>query len=156
MKRSFDERFALEVETALRGLAPDAAPKWGSMTPQDLVEHLLAALRYSLGEIPFDVPRQTSPWRGRILRWLILDGGVPMPRNVRFRGYDGDFVPLARVTGGIPELREALLKVARAASGDVPAPASHPYFGPLTLDQWKRFHVRHIGHHLRQFGILLE
>jgi len=122
------------------------------MTRGDLVGHLLASVRYSLGEIPFDVPRQTSPWLGRILRWLVLDLGLRMPRNVRFRGHQGEIVPLAKVSGGIAELREALERLARSHSGDLPAPPPHPYLGALSLEQWKKLHVHHIEHHLRQFG----
>jgi len=150
-RRSFDERFVLEVEAALEGLAPEALPKWGSMSRGDLVAHLLAAVRYSLGEVPFDVPRQTRPWFGAILRWLVLDLGLRMPRNVRFRGHRGEIVPLAKIPGGMPELREALQRLAGASSGDFQPPA-HPYLGALSLAQWERLHVLHIEHHLRQFG----
>jgi len=151
--RPFDESFAREVVAAVRGLAPDAVPRWGSMTGRDLLPHLLAALRYSLGQVPFDVPPQVRPWRQRLLRWLLLDLGVRMPRNVRFRDVGGEVVPLAKVSGGIDDLRDALLFLARDRGPDAPAPPPHPYLGALTLAQWKRLHVRHIDHNLGQFGI---
>lgn len=152
-KRAFDERFATEVLAAVRGLAVAAVPRWGSMTGRELTGHLLASLRYSMGEVPFDVPPQVPPWRGRILRWLFLDLGLSMPRHVRFRSHDGDVVPLATVDGGIDDLGQVLLRVAHAGPADIPRPAPHPYFGVLTWLQWKAFHVRHIDHHLSQFGI---
>jgi len=30
----------------------------------------------------------------------------------------------------------------------------HPYFGLLTFEEWSNFHLRHIEHHLMQFGLL--
>ena len=151
--RPFDEPYAREVVAAVRGLAPDAVPRWGSMSGRDLLPHLLAALRYSLGLVPFDVPPQVRPWRQALLRWLFLDVGVRMPRNVRFRDVGGEVVPLAKVSGGIDDLRAALLLVARARDPGAPAPPPHPYLGTLTLTQWKQLHARHIDHHLRQFGM---
>lgn len=152
-RRPFDESYVRDVVAAVGGLAPGAVPCWGSMTGRDLLPHLLAALRYSLGQVPFDVPRQVRPWRQSLLRWLILDLGVRMPRNVRFRNAGGEIVPLARATGGLDDLSEALLLLARDPAPDAPAPPPHPYLGDLTLAQWRKLHVRHIDHHLRQFGI---
>src|SRR5436190_17249441 len=102
-KRMFDERFATEVLAAVRGLGANAVPRWGSMTARELTGHLLASLRYSMGEVPFDIPIQVPPWRGRILRWLFLDLGLSMPRHVRFRNHDGDVIPLATIDGGIDD-----------------------------------------------------
>jgi hypothetical protein len=30
--------------------------------------------------------------------------------------------------------------------------APHPFFGPLTADEWQRLQWLHLDHHLRQFG----
>lgn len=29
----------------------------------------------------------------------------------------------------------------------------HPFFGPLTTDEWQTLQWRHVDHHLRQFGV---
>jgi len=29
----------------------------------------------------------------------------------------------------------------------------HPFFGPLTVDEWSRLQTKHLDHHLRQFGV---
>ena len=30
--------------------------------------------------------------------------------------------------------------------------APHPFFGPMTADEWSTLQVKHLDHHLRQFG----
>jgi len=111
-KRRFDRRFMLDVEAALQSLASEALPIGGYMTPSELIGP--AAVRYSLVEVPFDVPRQTSPWLGRLLLRLVLDLGVRMPRNLRLRGHKGEVVRLANMFGGIAELREGLKRLSRS------------------------------------------
>jgi len=149
-----DEAFVHQVMEALERLPRDAKPLWGRMTAGDLTGHLLATLRYSLGQISTTLPSQTAPLPGWLLRWLFLEVGMKMPKNIRFRGTRGEELPLPKVEGSIDELRIALLDVWGADVRRVPTPPPHPYLGRLTLKQWKKFHVLHIRHHLSQFGLL--
>ena len=32
--------------------------------------------------------------------------------------------------------------------------ATHGYFGDLNMEEWLHFHVKHLEHHLQQYGIL--
>jgi len=46
---------------------------------------------------------------------------------------------------------EAAIERLRGATGQIatqPMSAQHPIFGPLTQDQWRRFHLIHAAHHL--------
>ena len=38
----------------------------------------------------------------------------------------------------------------RGPSGISKAP--HPFFGPLTVDEWNTLEIKHLEHHLSQFG----
>jgi hypothetical protein len=29
----------------------------------------------------------------------------------------------------------------------------HPFFGKMSIEEWDRLHVRHLNHHLSQFGV---
>lgn len=149
--RRFDEAFAREIHARIRGLPDGAVPRWGRMRKPDLIRHLLAALRFSMGEASFGIPPQRGRWIRKILKWLILDVQVPMIKNIRFRDERGAVVPLMTSEGSLDDLESTLVRMARATPAEVAAPPPHPYFGELTLDEWKRLHVRHIDHHLRQF-----
>ena len=148
MPRAYDERFVEDVVARLAALPEDVRPRWGRMSKRDLIGHLLAALRYSLGEIPSHIPFQTGPWRRRFLKTLVLTLGFPMKRHVVFRDVDGRVLPLPKEEGTLEELRRAL---ERARDVELPS-RPHPFFGELRSAEWKRLHVKHIAHHLRQFG----
>ena len=150
--RRFDEEFARDVYTRIRNLPDDVVPRWGRMRKADLLEHFLAALGNSLGEATFDIPLQSAAWVRTFLKWLILTVEFPMLRNVQFKDREGKALPLARSKGSLMDLKAMLERVARAGAADVPAPPPHPWFGRLTFEEWKLLHVRHIRHHLKQFG----
>jgi hypothetical protein len=39
------------------------------------------------------------------------------------------------------------------AGPDVLTKKPHPFFGPLTVDEWNTLQYKHLDHHLRQFGV---
>jgi hypothetical protein len=93
---------------------------------------------------------------------LLLEGGLgvsprPVPEAVRRR-----FLRRDRFPEGVEAPHPALLPPARedrvgadalgrsierftAAAGPLPA---HPYLGPMSKDEWARFHCLHCAHHL--------
>lgn len=94
---------------------------------------------------------------------LLMDGGpAATPARaldavrVRFlrrdRFPDGVAVPLAALVPppGLDDRAEAeSLRAALARFATHPGPlAPHPYLGPLTRDEWVRFHCLHAAHHL--------
>jgi len=152
MARAFDARFVEEVVARVASLPENALPRWGRMTRADLVGHLLAALEFTLGEFEADIPFQAGPWTRKLLKLLILGLNVPMRRHVVFKDERGGALPLLKREGTLEDLRRAL---DRTKETDLRPSGPHPYFGALTSDEWKRLHVKHIAHHLRQFGVPL-
>lgn len=142
-----------QLMAALAGLTAAAAARWGSMTAQQMVEHLLWAFECSTGRVKVDCPVPASE-RERIRAFLY--GNRPTPR---------EFMNPA-LENGLPPLRFAGLDAARCALGaeigrfvDHVADRSeavhtHPIFGPLGVDDWARTHYKHGHHHLLQFGLI--
>jgi hypothetical protein len=56
---------------------------------------------------------------------------------------------LPSVRGALRRLDDTLTRVAERFGEDVRV-ANHPYFGGLTVRQWRKFHWRHTSHHMAQ------
>jgi uncharacterized protein DUF1569 len=152
MATRFDTASHSGLETRVLQLRPDSARQWGRMTPHQAICHMSDALRMSLNERP------VAPSDGRLqplIRFVALTLPMPWPRG-RLKT-----VPEAEQgIGGTPpgdferDRRDLLELMARfcAAGADGLCP-THPIFGPMTTDHWKRWGYLHMDHHLRQFGV---
>jgi hypothetical protein len=141
------------LNEALVPLRADAAARWGRMTAQQMVEHLIWSFELSTGRfgVECSTPAEQLP-RAR----GFLQKNRPMPR---------DFMnPL--LVAGLPPLRHASLEEAKRALGveverfreqERGTPAAsfvHPVFGSLGNEEWSRSHFKHGVHHLLQFGLV--
>jgi hypothetical protein len=70
-----------------------------------------------------------------------LPKGVAIPAAVREQVNPPPNVDEAQQLARLQRAIDAL----EAATGDLPP---HPVFGPLTRDEWRRFHLRHCELHL--------
>ena len=136
-------------------------PAWST---QDVIEHLLLTYR-STGAL-FDryltrnTPSQKSrQMKHRVLQFLVIRcGGFPrgvnspehaQPGKSGMPPMSGDELStcmrseLEKLDAKIDECRQVFEKRPFAA---------HFIFGPLTADQWRRFHFVHGNHHLKQLN----
>jgi oxepin-CoA hydrolase / 3-oxo-5,6-dehydrosuberyl-CoA semialdehyde dehydrogenase len=138
---------------ALDGLRPETPARWGRMTAQQMVEHLLWAFDISTGRLVIACPVPTDQVE-RMKRFLFSNRPTPP-----------DFMnPL--LEDGLPALRFSSLKEAKGAlmvevdwflehqRRDHDAVHVHPIFGPIGMDEWSRTHFKHGCHHLLQFGLI--
>lgn len=147
---TFDHDFAKQVLARLERLDADAKPKWGRMTPRQMMGHLAQTLRYSMGEMG-SLPDRSTWLSRRIIAPILLNGWARFPKNVQLPGRKRGASTLPESTAAeLGALTKEYLE--RVQTGDV-EPPSHPFFGPLDVDAWAKFHQRHFEHHLRQFGV---
>lgn len=145
----FDLDFVEDVIVRLEGLKPNTAPLWGALSPAGMRSHLIVSLRYAMGQ--YGASPQSGNWFTRIvLRRLILWGIVPIPRNVRLPFPTRPDEAPPRDLESLHAVLEEYLDLVQAGAL-VPPP--HPVFGDLGIDGWARFHVLHVEHHLKQFGL---
>ncbi|MBI2432796.1 MAG: hypothetical protein HYV26_08000, partial [Candidatus Hydrogenedentes bacterium] len=78
----FDNDFVDDVINRLRKLPPDAVPRWGTLRKDTLIEHLIWALRHSMGRSR-QVPYFGNWFSRRVLGPLIIRGWMPMPHNIQ-------------------------------------------------------------------------
>ncbi len=151
MKNWFKDDDAADLLRRLDGLTLGAPPRWGTLTPAELVCHLTDPVRVALGE------KQAAPVRSTIGLPGIADMVVwvlPWPKGAPTAP---EFLPGTGMTapGDFERDKAALVEALQRFSAVPPdrAPADNPVFGRLSRAAWGRLMWRHIDHHLRQFGI---
>ena len=149
--REFDHDYVDEMMRRLSNVQSDTKPLWGKMSASMMVQHLITAMRYSLGQ-GSQVPDASTWFTRNIVRPLLLNGivgishGYCLPKtwetfNLASPGDD---------TETLHALLEEYLALVQAGELDSP---SHPVLGPIGIDGWARLHVMHFDHHMRQFGV---
>jgi hypothetical protein len=142
-----------QLRKKLEDLTPDQKPGFGIMTPQHMVEHLILTVKLSQGKIT--VPTiEPTPEALAIKHNILYDKGE-IPKGIRAPGTKGELLPLR--FGSLDEAKEKLIdawKHFELYYFQYPeAQLKHPFFGPLTYEEWKEFHAKHFQHHFSQFGI---
>ncbi len=148
MKNLFEPETAMEMTTRLERLTPDRQPQWGKMNVAQALAHLAATMEMALGD-----RRPPRALLGRLIGPLIKRKVLasPMRRN-------SPTSPELRIANSREfELERLRLRglidrfVAAGQKGCTDHP--HPFFGPMTPDEWALQMYKHLDHHFRQFGV---
>ena len=150
MKNLFEPATVAEVERRLAALGPDSPRVWGKMTPAQALAHCSSSMEMAMGDNKPPrafVGRVFGPWAKR----SFLVKGRPLSRNSPTDkslvvSDDRDFVMETQRLRGL---------ITRFVAG---GPASctthpHPFFGPMTAEEWSALSYRHLDHHFQQFGV---
>jgi hypothetical protein len=138
---------------ALDALSPSDAARWGHMTPQQMVEHLIWALEASNGRIELRCsvhPKLVAKIRG------FLFENTPTSREFMNPELKKGSPPL-RFTSMLEARQELKKETERFLSEPDNQGArlrAHPVFGDLNHAEWERSHYKHFFHHLLQFGLI--
>ena len=134
-----------EILARVDRLTPENPGKWGTMTPHQMVCHVMDSLEVALGE---RTAEDRSSWVSRhVGKWLVLGIGIPVPRG-RIRTVPEMLV--TRPGDWAADLSGLTSRLKRVAAGEAGRP--HPTFGALAPDEWASLVALHLDHHLRQFG----
>lgn len=152
IKNLRDEKVYLETVDRINAINDKSLRLWGTMNPHQMISHLTDQFELLKGEHDF---KFKSSFTGMyIFKYLFLYMFKFPKAKVKIgKRYD-------KVLGGgsaLTELqkdKEALLLELKKYFENpvVPESVNHPFFGPLTQEQWGIFAFKHIDHHLRQFN----
>lgn len=136
----------------LTNLSAQSKPRFGILTPQHMVEHLILTLKMSIGKIPIAEFAPTEKQLAQKKALLFTD--IPFPKGIKAPGLPDTLLPLR--FENLEAAKEELLKSWDAyhlffkERPDKQTP--HPGFGSLHYEEWERFHTKHMHHHLSQFN----
>ncbi|MBZ5520801.1 MAG: DinB family protein [Acidobacteriia bacterium] len=148
-----------EIESATRGMT-DEQMRWhpeGKWSAVELVEHLslayarsAAGMRKAMSEQQAKARKATPKERvGKLLLFgfSYIPPGRKAPEAIHPKGMSvGDAMAAARRS---LELVDHTISDCERHMGGMPV-YTHPLLGPLTAAQWRRFHLLHTQHHMRQ------
>lgn len=129
-------------------LSPSSPALWGKMGVSQMLAHCQVLLKMALGQL--DAKRGLmGVIFGRIAKKKILSD-KPVSHNL-------PTLTEAKITCGKDFDAEKhgliqLIKCFEAGPG-VLTGKRHAFFGPMTAEEWDKLQVKHLDHHLRQFGV---
>jgi hypothetical protein len=134
----------------------------GKWSPANILEHLALSIdgtRRNLQKcLEINARRATrATLRQRLgVLWVVELGrfptGATAPPRTQPTGLAGPMV-LDAIRRYVPALDQAMAECA-SRFGKHGKIADHPLLGPLSLRQWRRFHLVHVRHHMRQIARL--
>lgn len=148
MKSMFDKDVVAALKTRVENLKMDAAPQWGSFNVHGMVCHLMDALKYPLGKLEEVKELEKGP--PMFLRHLIRLY-VPIPKA----RVQTSPVMLTTSPEEFEKDKALLLELMDRfpAERDRREWPMHMFFGHIGGLGWARITVRHMNHHLKQFGV---
>lgn len=149
-----------EINASLSGFSPDqlALRPPGKWCASEILEHLFLSYTGTTRGMTRVLKADTFPstaitFKNRVQSFIVirlgyLPTGREAPSNVRPQGVS----PLkvrAEVDAKLAEMDDAL-SVCAAKFGPHIKLLAHPFLGPLSVNQWRKFHLVHGRHHVKQ------
>lgn len=151
MNGEFDDELKAGIYGRLDKLTPDTKGQWGKMNVTQMLAHMNDAFKISLGmkeavdtsnfytnKIKFPVAVYVLPaWPKGESTAAEMDQAQ---LGTKPRDFYTELEFLKKMMDVFNEREEGKLK-------------PHPMFGRLTKKQWRDLFVKHLEHHLKQFGV---
>lgn len=142
------------VLSYLDKLDASTKPLWGTMSAQQMVEHLTHTLDLAMGNVEYEL--KVKPEQYDAMRKFILSD-QPLPRN-----FQAVFAPanpplqFEEIELAVDDYCEKWLDLEIFFAENPGIETMHPHFGPLNFDLWVKLHQKHLTHHFTQFGLIEE
>jgi hypothetical protein len=148
MKNLFEPETVAEVLARIDRLEPTSPRQWGLMDVAQMMAHCSNSMDMASGRLV--IPRLLI---GRILGRFFK----PVYTNEKPFSKDAPTARKLAIVGSrdfFQEQAKLKTKVRHFCDGGASMCSRHPhpFFGPLTPQEWARGSYKHLDHHLRQFG----
>lgn len=134
----------------IEAIPEDRVPEWGTLRKEPLIRHFLWAMRESM-DVNTETPFQGNLLFTLVLRPLVLNGILTLPKNAKFKDGSGGEVNTLVDHGTLEDLREEMKTFVTKLEDGTLRTATHPVFGDLGPRGWAKLHHIHFEHHFRQF-----
>jgi hypothetical protein len=150
MKSLFDQAAKNEIIERINRLKPDSKAEWGKMNASQVLAHLSQSILTSSGELKLK-RKFIGVLLGGLFKKLVIGNDKPFRKS---SPTDKSFI----ITGERnfeqekTKLISLLEKFSKAGPGEITT-EPHPFFGKMTPAEWDTLMMKHLDHHLRQFGV---
>jgi hypothetical protein len=129
-------------------LTPLTPALWGKMNVAQMLAHCQVPIQVAVGDI-ITKGGLIALLFGRMAKKKLVND-QPFERNLPTMKE----AKIADVRDFEKEKAELIVLVKKFENGPlVLINGPHPFFGPLTVDEWSTLQTKHLDHHLRQFGV---
>jgi oxepin-CoA hydrolase/3-oxo-5,6-dehydrosuberyl-CoA semialdehyde dehydrogenase len=138
----------------LSKLNDDTQPVFGSMRPQQMVEHLTMTIKASNGKI--QATQRTSEEDGAKFKAEMIYTDMEFPMGIKTPTIpDGPPVYVyTDLPAAIAALKTELQDFENYYKNSPDASPTHARLGVLDHNEWLIFHSKHFTHHFKQFGLI--
>ena len=148
MSDIFNTQANAEILARLSKITADSKPLWGKMNAAQMVWHCQKPLEVTTGKLPL---------KGGLLGFLF--GKMAKNNFLKNKGFSQNSPTHPKFKmGETPDfetekkaLSNAIASFGKAGPAII-AVQKHPFFGPMTEQEWGSLHYIHLDHHLKQFG----
>jgi oxepin-CoA hydrolase/3-oxo-5,6-dehydrosuberyl-CoA semialdehyde dehydrogenase len=141
------------IQKRIENLTADTPAKFGIMTAQHMIEHLIITQKLSYGKIR--LPAFEPSEQQLLQKKTLLYTEIAFPKGIKAPGLPETLLDLKHPNLQIAktEFLKSIEEYQDTFKLHKDLTTIHPRFGPLSFEEWELFHSKHIDHHLKQFGI---
>ena len=143
-----------KVFELLNSLDAHAAPLFGKMSPQHMVEHLTSTVKMANGKMP--VQLKVSEESAKATKATVIYTDYEMESGIKSALLGDEPPPYVNnsIAEAIAELKKEMADFDEYFKQHPDAAPVQHRMGALTHDEWVVLYNKHFAHHLRQFGLL--
>ncbi|WP_412767086.1 DUF1569 domain-containing protein [Tenacibaculum platacis] len=142
-----------EVRTQLQKLNSDSKPSFGNMNAQQMIEHLSAVTQIPNGNWKVDIFVEDEK-AARRKPFLNTDNEIQVGFKASFLSENPVPLKFNSIDEAIDDLINQVNLFFEVFEKDKSRKVTHPFFGELDFEYWKKFQVKHFTHHFKQFGLV--
>jgi hypothetical protein len=147
MTSLFNPTDNLALVQRIERIGAESRAHWGTMNASQMLAHLQAPIKVALGQSTLKRSLLGLLFGPMIKRQML--GEKPFKRNL-----PTDKQLLISHPANVETEKAGLIQLVQqfTQGPTVLCTTPHPFFGPLTPQEWDRLVYKHIDHHLQQFG----
>ena len=135
----------VSIIRSIDALTEGTKPRWGKLTAQTLIPHLIDPFQIALKERPLNFTINAPKW---FLKWLVIYSPIPWPKGVKA---PDDFL-FSKPTS-LAKDKSDLIEYLHKFNATDDFLIMHPVFGKMTKADWDALLFRHLKHHFTQFNL---
>ena len=149
----FNENECKELIERIKALASEDRPRFGSMSSNKAICHLIDSLR-AAHDLEVSKKFRSSFMSTKLGQWLIVSSPLPWPKGkIKITA---DLEPVffsTKPSDDFEQDKQTLIEeIEKFNASKSQEFALSPVFGKLSPEQWSKLQHRHIDHHLSQLG----
>jgi hypothetical protein len=148
MKSIFNPTDNTEFIERIDKLTPSTPALWGKMNAGQMLAHCQVPIQVALGDLQLKRGLMGILF-GKMAKKKLLEDKPFKPNLPTFKD------AIIKEDQNFDKEKQGLIDIVKrfTAGPNVITKVPHPFFGPLTIDEWDTLQVKHLDHHLRQFGV---